>query len=178
MAENDLARQEQTYRQCLDELGTVGISSHSLNEYAEKAVQVLKEQLDFLFAGISLLDTAHLVRFYKGTGDMYEKRMGISLENSNPVSLAIRNGRPLVVAIDNDKMPRHPAFPDEKLRFFLPLKCPEGVFGALEIISVSQDEDGMLQTISNLENLATEIVSSCLRFMDKSEIGFWTESNR
>ncbi len=167
---------EQVYSQCLDELKMMSVNSHSLDEYAEKAIQIIKKQIDFLFVGIALLDMDHMVRFYKGTGDKYyQRRLNISLENSNPISLTIRNGSPLLVAVDDSGVLfKNPVFPDEKLQFFLPLKSQEGVFGVIEINSaLDLDEEDKMKAFSSLEILSSEVASHCIKLMDKSKIGFW-----
>ncbi len=82
-----------------------------------------------------------------------------------------------MVVDDSENIFKDPDLPDEKVRFFLPLKSQEGVFGAIEIVSAFQlDEDSRLKVVSNLEILSTEVASSCSKLMDKSTIGFWTES--
>ena len=169
---------EQTYEQCLNELQKLGVSSSSLDEYLAKVVPHIKEHLDFLFVGIAFLKPDHYVRFYLGTGDQYRKRMGLSLDSSDPISITIRNGRPLLIDLDaNENIFKNPDLPAERIRFFLPLKSQEGVFGAMEVVSaVSLKDNDKIKVISSLEILVTEVASSCSRFMDRSTIGFWLES--
>jgi len=169
---------EHTYEQCLNELQKLGVSSFSLDEYLAKAILHVKEQLDFLFVGIAFLNPAHYVRFHIGTGDQYRKRMGLSLESSDPISITIRNGRPLLMDLDaNDNIFKNPDLPEERIRFFLPLKNQEGVFGTMEVVSaVSLNETDKIKVISNLEMLSSEVASSCSRFMDRSTMGFWSET--
>ncbi len=166
----------QIYNECLDDLKSIGVSSNSFDDYAEKAIQIIKEKIDFLFVGIALLDTTYSVRFYKGTGDKYyQRRMTISLKSSDPIAHTIRNGIPLLLVVD-DNVFKNPVFPDEKIQFFLPLISQEGVFGAIEIISsMVSDENSTIKTFSNLETLSSEIALSCIKFMDKNKIGHWKQ---
>jgi len=164
---------EPVYSQCLDELKVTGLYARSLGEYAEKAVQTVKEHINFLFVGIALLEPNLLVRFYKGTGDKYyQRRMNMNLKLSNPICVAIRNGRPLLD--DNEEFFNNPYILDDKIRFFLPLKSQKGVFGAIEISSAFKlDKDSMANTVTNLEILSSEIASTCVKLMNENDIGFW-----
>ncbi len=84
------------------------------------------------------------------------------------------------MVVDNsENIFKDPDLPDEKLRFFLPLKSQEGVFGAIEVVSAFQlDKENRIKVVSNLEILSIEVASNCSRLMNKSTIGFWTESAR
>ena len=169
---------EQSYEQCLSGLKLLGVSSLSLDQYLEKTTLHIKEQLGCLFVGIAFLRPNHYVWFYLGTGDRYRKRMELSLESSDPISHTIRNGRPLLVVLDDSEdVFKDPDLPKERLRCFLPLKSEEGVFGAMEVVSaVELDEDNKIRVISQLETLSIEVATGCKRLMDKSTIGFWKVS--
>ncbi|MBK9925826.1 MAG: hypothetical protein IPP66_11095 [Anaerolineales bacterium] len=166
---------EPVYSQCLDELKVTGIHARSLGEYAEKVVQIVKERINFLFVGIALLEPNLLVRFYKGAGSKYyQRRMNMNIKLSNPICIVIRNGSPLVD--DNEEFFNNPDILDEKIRFYLPLQCPKGRFGAIEISAAYKlDKDSTARTVTNLEILSSEIASTCVKLMNESEIGFWKD---
>ncbi len=79
-----------------------------------------------------------------------------------------------MVLDDSENVFKDPNLPEERLRFFLPLKSQEGVFGTMEVVSAVPllDEENKIKVISYLEILSNEVVSSCNRFIDKSTIGF------
>lgn len=176
MSESDISQRE-SYFQALDELRAASNTSQSLEEFAEKAVQIINDKLKFLFVGIMLLNiTKDSLRRFKGSGELYKRRLLSISMSENPYALVIRNGRPLMANVA-DMYFNDPMYPDQKSHFYLPLKAQEGTFGVVEVGSSSTfNEENIYQIFAELGTLLDQTTSGCLKFIDRNKVGFWTRS--
>lgn len=166
---------QSSYSQAMVEIQIVEASVNSLESFVERVVNILKDKFDFIFVGLMLLDISkESIKRLSGTGNGYQKKLlSLSVNIDNAITRVIRNGRPLMVRL-NDDFFVNPDFPNEKVQFFLPLRSQNGVFGVMEIVSSKEsDADNALKLIPFLEILLAQTASHCLKLLDTSQIGFW-----